>query len=101
MLLAAFAVRVGALTASTLLLLLIGRLVPFASRVVSAVIGASFVLGAGEVAAWIWRLPTEPVWDAEVLLALTIGCVVILRPRWNPVPVVLRRDADPPHALAG
>src|SRR5205809_624966 len=85
MLLAVFAVCVGALTASTILLLTIGRLVPFASRVVSASIGAGFVLGAGEVAARIWRLPTEPVWDAEALLVLTIGCMVIIRPRWNPV----------------
>jgi len=85
MLLAVFAVCVGALTASTMLLLTIGRLVPFASRVVSALIGVGFVLGAGEVAAQIWRLPAGPVWDAEVLLTLTIGCMVILRPRWNPV----------------
>src|SRR5436190_6920320 len=85
MLLAVFAVCVGALTASTLLLLTIGRLVPFASRIVSALIGVGFVLAAGEVAAWLCRLAPEPVWQAEVLLALTIGCVVILRPRWNPV----------------
>jgi len=85
MLLAVFAVCVGALMASTLLLLTIGRLVPFASRIVSALMGVGFVLAAGEVAAWLWRLPPGPVWQAEVLLALTIGCVVILRPRWNPV----------------
>ena len=85
MLLAVFVVCVGALATSTLLLLSIGRSVPFASRIVSLLIGASFVLAAGEVAARIWRLPTAPVWDAEVLLALPIGCLVIFRPRWNPV----------------
>ena len=85
MLLAVFVVCVGALATSTLLLLSIGRSVPFASRIVSLLIGASFVLAAGEVAARIWRLPTAPVWGAEVLLALPIGCLVILRPRWNPV----------------
>src|SRR5437870_4671958 len=84
-LLAVFVVCVGALATSTLLLLSIGRSVPFASRIVSLLIGASFVLAAGEVAARIWRLPTGPVWDAEVLLAVTIGCLVILRPRWNVV----------------
>jgi cellulose synthase/poly-beta-1,6-N-acetylglucosamine synthase-like glycosyltransferase len=74
-----------ALCAATILLLLFGARLHFASRVAGGALSALLAVGAGEAAARVWNLAPRPVLAAEALL-LVVGIVISLaRPVWNPV----------------
>jgi cellulose synthase/poly-beta-1,6-N-acetylglucosamine synthase-like glycosyltransferase len=74
-----------ALVAATVLLLLLGARLRFASRLVGILLSAALAVGAGEVAARVWGLPPRPVLAAEVLLVVLGVVVSLARPVWNPV----------------
>jgi len=74
-----------ALILTTALLLGLGHRVHRSSRAAGAVLGLVVVVGAGEVAARVWLLPTTYVVVGEILLAVLTVVVVIVRPVWNPI----------------
>jgi len=85
MFLSLFLTCVAALAVSTVLLLLFGHRVGFASRVVGIVCAAGLAIGAGEIAARLWDLPPTYVLVAEGLLLALGAIVVFARPVWNPI----------------
>jgi cellulose synthase/poly-beta-1,6-N-acetylglucosamine synthase-like glycosyltransferase len=74
-----------ALVAATVLLLLLGARLHFASRLLGILLSTAVAVGSGEVAARVWNLPLRPVLAAEGLLVLLGIVVALARPVWNPV----------------
>jgi cellulose synthase/poly-beta-1,6-N-acetylglucosamine synthase-like glycosyltransferase len=83
--LALFLTCVVALAGATLLLLLLGARLHFASRILGIAMSVALAVGAGEVAARLWDLPPRPVLLAEGAIVLLGIVVVLARPVWNPV----------------
>jgi cellulose synthase/poly-beta-1,6-N-acetylglucosamine synthase-like glycosyltransferase len=85
MFLGLFLTCVVALAIATVLLLLLGHRLRFASRILGILCAVALALGAGEVAALLWDIPAATVVAAEVLL-VTLGVIVVLaRSPWNPI----------------
>jgi cellulose synthase/poly-beta-1,6-N-acetylglucosamine synthase-like glycosyltransferase len=80
-----FVVAVVAIGVTTVLLLLLGHRVGFASRIAGIFLGVLIAVGTGEVAAAIWNLPTFETLVAEATLVAGTTVAALARPRWNPV----------------
>jgi cellulose synthase/poly-beta-1,6-N-acetylglucosamine synthase-like glycosyltransferase len=74
-----------ALVVATLLLLLLGARLHFASRILGIALSVALAVGAGEVAARLWNLPPRPVLLAEGTIVVLGIVVALARPVWNPV----------------
>jgi len=85
MFLSLFLTCVAAMAVATVLLLLLGHRVCFASRIVGILCVAGLAIVAGELAARIWDLPPAYVLAAEGLLLVIGAIVVFARPVWNPI----------------
>ena len=85
MFLSLFLTCVAALAVATVLLVLLGHRMRFASRILGVVCVAAVAVGAGEAAARLWDLPPTYVLAAEGLLLVLGVAVVLLRPVWNPI----------------
>jgi hypothetical protein len=73
-----------ALGSACVLLLVLGHRVRFASRVVGIVFGGVLAVGAGEVAARLWDLPSSYVEVGQAVVFVAAIVVVLARPAWNP-----------------
>src|SRR5204863_8151714 len=80
-----FLTCVVALGFATLALLVLGHRSRFASMPVGLLVAIVWAIGAGELAARWWHLPSTYVEVGQVVLALLIVVVVIARPLWNPI----------------
>lgn len=74
-----------ALAAATVLLVVLGHRIRFASRILGILLGLAIAAGAGEVAARVWRLPATDVLVAQAVLVGLVTMTALLRPRWNPL----------------
>jgi cellulose synthase/poly-beta-1,6-N-acetylglucosamine synthase-like glycosyltransferase len=84
-LLSLFLTCVIALGVSTVLLVALGHRLGIGSRIIGVVLAGAIAVGAGELAARLWRLPSGPVLAAEGLLFVLALVVVLARPSWNPI----------------
>ncbi len=73
------------LVLSTLLLLLVGRHVKIASRILGVVLAAAVCSGGAWAAARLWALPMDLAWIAAAVVGLACLVVILLLPYWNPV----------------
>jgi glycosyl transferase family 2 len=74
-----------ALVIGTLLLLLLGARIRFASRILGILLSTAVAVGSGELAAAVWRLPPGAVLVGEATLVLAGLVVALARPVWNPI----------------
>ncbi|GAC1598266.1 MAG: hypothetical protein NVS3B21_23630 [Acidimicrobiales bacterium] len=74
-----------ALVGATPVLFLLGRRWRLASPSVSVAIAVPFAVAAGEVAARLFRLPSDLVLIAEVVLFLVVLATILSRRAWNAV----------------
>jgi cellulose synthase/poly-beta-1,6-N-acetylglucosamine synthase-like glycosyltransferase len=85
MLFSFFLVCAVALVAVTVLLVLIGSRVRFASRIGGVSLAVAVYFAAGWFAAEVWRLPPAPTEADEVYCLLIAVAIVLVRPEWNPI----------------
>src|SRR5438477_6704275 len=85
MLFALFLVCASGLALSTLLLLLVGRRLQVAWPPLGVGFALLVAVASGQVAAVLWRLPTNLVEVGEGVVALASLGIVASRRDWNPV----------------
>jgi cellulose synthase/poly-beta-1,6-N-acetylglucosamine synthase-like glycosyltransferase len=85
LILSLFLTSFASLVVTTVLLLVIGGRLRFASRIVGVLLVATVAVGTGEVAARLWDLQSGAVLLAEGLLIVLGILVAVWRPFWNPV----------------
>jgi glycosyltransferase involved in cell wall biosynthesis len=84
-LVSAFLTSAVALAFALVALLLVGRHVRVASRLLGVLFGLVVVVAAGEAAARLWNLPSDYVEVGQGVLLAAIVVVTLARRTWNPV----------------
>lgn len=73
------------LAVATILLLLLGKRLRFASRVVGLLLAAAVSAGAARAAAELWGLVDNYTWTAAAIVGAACLLMILLVPYWNPV----------------